>query len=1052
MLICRRMAFPVLCAVTAAALTCAHAARAIRPLTTAAAVQKLHDQQASGRIPVTLQGQVTFVDNEWKLAWIQDATAPVFVVLAKNSPLLRAGDLVALRGYTSPGQQGAFVVTVGVHVLDHRQLPQPRQVTVAALGRAISWYVELEGTLRPGSFIWNHTSCVLVDASGAAPIIIPGGVNPSMPRLIGALVRVRGVVSLQLDKQNHVIGHQLFVENFSDLQPVVPNWQPVSQSAPIPISNIPAPDTSRRTVPAVHIRGTVLWNGSNALVLKDSSAAIEVLPAVNPQAQAGAEADIVGFPSIRADVLTIADAEVQVIRPPIARPAAKTPLRIRDVLGRGHNGDQVILTGVVVSQKIEGKDDQFVLRDHGETAQVQVYAGDSDAKAFHIDPGSVLQAEGTLWIVRRRNGSPPSAVLLVDSLSNLTIRKPQAINWRWLLLGFAILAALAIFLWISQLRRAVSSQAALIRRQIEHEAMLETRYRALFERNLAAVFSWKPSGEITDCNPAFARMLGFNQPSEIIGSSYCSLLTDDSDRHAIETNSGNVSGFETSLTRADGSTVYLLENITAVGSGESVHYETTALDITESRRNRLELQRARDAAQREAERDALTGLPNRRRFTQVVQNQLKTASAVQLSTGMLYLDLDGFKGVNDTLGHLSGDLLLQEVANRFNACLLPGDTLYRIGGDEFAVLLTRPDSISNAASLAHRLLASLARPLVIAEREIVVGAGVGISFFPDPAPDFTTLLKQADSAMYQAKRTGHNQVAIYTREIGQAVLERNHIESELRIAVARHEISVHYQPQFNTISGQLVRFEALARLNSPVLGEVPPSRFIPIAEENGLIHELGTQVLAIACRDAVRWMRKTGHAIPVAVNVSSVQLRSDSFVDEVIHTIRASGLVPDLLELEVTESIMLHDLQRCREMLIRLKSHGIRLALDDFGTGYSSLAYLQDLPFDRLKIAPTFLAKFHRGRGGEGLIRAVLGIARSLDLSVVVEGVETAKDLELVRSIGVDEIQGFLVGKPEPDACLVIAAHAQNAGVAGIPSGDKTARRFATPLFRPDPS
>jgi len=1048
----RIVAHLALSALAGASLCPAQPARRPKLLTTAAAVARLSGQEVTSAHRVDLHGQVTYVDAEWGLLWVQDSTAPVFVQLPKNAPRLRQGDLVTLRGVTSPGAEGALILHPGIRVTGHRALPPPRQVTIAALNSTISQYVEVEGVLRPGPFIWNHTSCVLVDGSRTAPIIIPNGVNPAMQRLVGARVRVRGITSLQLDARNHVTGYQFFVQRLSDIQPVSPNWQPVSQSQPLPIAKIALPDPSVRFTPAVHLRGTVLWDGASSLVLRDSSGSVEVLPAVDSTAAPGAKADVVGFPRILGGILTITEAEVQVVQPPAPQPVFQTRRSLADALRYGHDGDHAVMSGVVLSQTTQERDDLFLVKDHGATFKILVAAADPGKTPFHINPGSILEATGTLWLVRDHDGSPPSAELLVNSLSSLTIREPPPINWRWVLTGIAAFVIITILLWITQLRRALRAQAALIRQQLEHEASLETRYRALFERNLAAVFSWKTSGEITDCNPAFACMLGFDAPEQVVGLSYWSLLADESQRHAFDSNIDNLSGFETSLRRADGATVHLLENITSIGSGESIRYETTALDITQSRRDRLELQEARDASRREAEHDILTGLPNRRYFVQLVSDQLGTAALHKRTIGMLFIDLDGFKAVNDTHGHLTGDLLLQEVATRLNSCLLAGDFLCRLGGDEFAVLLTRPESIRDAVSLAHHLLNALGRPIKIAQSDLIIGAGIGISFFPQPALDFSSLLKQADSAMYLAKRSGRNHVVKYSPEIGTATQEKNRIAAELHTAIAREEITVHYQPQFSASNQRLVRFEALARWSSAVLGDVPPSRFIPIAEENGAILELGAHVLATACREAVQWQRKTGHSIPVAVNISSIQFRSESFVDDVLRTLSDTGLLPHLLELEMTESIMLDDLQRCREMLTRLSASGIRLAIDDFGTGYSSLAYLQDLPFDRLKIAPAFLAKAHRGRGGEALIQAVLSFAHALNLSVIVEGIETAKDLDLIRSLGADELQGFLLGRPGPDPCSVIASHlARPAGAANSATQEKPF--FAPPISsRPEPS
>lgn len=1051
MLSCRNVALFSIVGMSAALLCRGQAPRGRKPLTSTSAVWRLSARKAAARIPVALRAQVTYVDNEWKLLWVQDATGAIFIQLGKRAPVLQAGDVVAVRGFAWPGEDGPRLLSPHIRVVGHGPLPAPRRVTLGTLHTAISEYVEAQGVLRPGPLSWGHTDCVLADGDKTALITIPSNVSRRIASLFGAEVRVRGVVALELDSRDRVVGYALNAEHLSEIQPIDPNWQPVSRSPVLPIARLAAPNPGQRFVPAVHLRGTVLWDGDSSLVLKDGTGSVEVAPVVNPGAADGAQADVVGFPQIRAGLLIIADASVEVDHPAVAQPEFEAPHRsLAEVLDAGRDGERVVMSGVVVSQTAQGADDLFLVRDHRKTFRILVNGGNPGYRP-HLNPGSNLQAEGTLWMIRPLRRGRPSAELLVDSLSSLTILRPRPVDWRWFFATLALLVILATVLWNRQLRRAVRVQSALIRSQIEHEAQLETRYRALFERNLAAVFSWKPSGEITDCNPAFAHVLGFDHPKDVIGLSYFSLLIDNSRRHAVTIHSGNVSGFETSLRRADGSTVYLLENIASVGSGDTAHYETTALDITQSRQDRLELKEARDAARREAERDALTGLPNRRCFTKLVQDQLSYEAVRRRKTGMLYIDLDGFKAVNDTLGHLTGDLLLQEVAGRFRSCLAAGDTLCRIGGDEFAVLLTRSESLSDPTALAQRLLDSLTRAFVIAQREVVIGAGIGISFFPDPASDLTMLLQQADSAMYMAKRAGRNHVAVYSPEIGAALQEKNKIEAELRAAITRREIAVHYQPQFSAAGGQLVRFEALARWRSPVLGDVSPARFIPIAEETGLIAELGAQILTTACRDAMDWQRKTGHAIPVAVNISSMQLGSESFVDEVFQTLRETGLVPELLELEMTESIMLDDVQRCRDMLTRLRSHGIRLALDDFGCGYSSLAYLQDLPFDRLKVAPSFLAKARSGRGGEALIRAVLGVARTLELLVVIEGIETGNDLEFVRSLGVDELQGFLLGRPSLDPCSVIDAHCRRP--AGTSAKSAAPGLILVPMpFRTDPS
>jgi len=432
-----------------------------------------------------------------------------------------------------------------------------------------------------------------------------------------------------------------------------------------------------------------------------------------------------------------------------------------------------------------------------------------------------------------------------------------------------------------------------------------------------------------------------------------------------------------------------------------------------------ELQQARDAARIEAEQDALTGLPNRRRFFQLLEEQTLSAAENRESLALLYIDLDGFKMTNDTLGHFMGDLLLKEVADRFSGCIGSRDTLCRIGGDEFAVIVERTEA---AKPLAEFLLEAARSGFRIQEQDLVIGATIGISTFPHPGCDATTLLLQADAAMYAAKRAGKNELAFYTDEMGSVLNEKNRMSLELKSAIKRGEIYLEYQPQFDARTLTILRFEALARWTNSSLGAVPPDKFIPIAEECGLIRDLGAYILERACRDAVEWNERCGKRVPVAVNVSALQLRSESFTDQVFETLRKTGLAPELLELEMTESVMVEDLGRIAENLEEFRCARITLALDDFGTGYSCLAYLRQLPFDRLKVDPSFLRQADLDSGTATLITAVANVAHALHMRVVVEGIETEREMHFVTRLGADELQGFLLGRPTTSPLDVLLA------------------------------
>jgi predicted signal transduction protein with EAL and GGDEF domain len=343
------------------------------------------------------------------------------------------------------------------------------------------------------------------------------------------------------------------------------------------------------------------------------------------------------------------------------------------------------------------------------------------------------------------------------------------------------------------------------------------------------------------------------------------------------------------------------------------------------------------------------------------------------------------------------------------------DTLARLGGDEFTVVLTTMHTTKEAEMVAGSLLDALSELFVVAGHEIVIGASIGISLFPQDGADPVTLLQQADSAMYAAKGSGKNRVVCFTAELGSSVRQRLSLENQLRGAIAREEIQLHYQPQFDVGSHRLIRFEALARWTHPILGTVPPAKFIPIAEDSGQIVTLGAYLLEQACSEAVQWQAIAPYPIQVAVNVSGLQFTRATFVDEVTHTLKRTGLKPELLQLELTESIMLTGAERAAATMKRLRALGLSLAIDDFGTGYSCLSYLARLPFDTLKIGWSFVHELELRSESKAIVRFLITLAHSLKMQVVVEGVETAQQLEVIEELGANKVQGILLGRPTPD-------------------------------------
>ena len=381
----------------------------------------------------------------------------------------------------------------------------------------------------------------------------------------------------------------------------------------------------------------------------------------------------------------------------------------------------------------------------------------------------------------------------------------------------------------------------------------------------------------------------------------------------------------------------------------------------------------------------------------------------------LYVDLDGFKLVNDSFGHNFGDALLIRVARRIAARIRKADTLSRLGGDEFAVVISSLKVVKQAEILAKSLLQVIAKPFEIDGQEITIGASIGISVFPDQANNESELLHFADSAMYAAKRSGKNRVVLFTKDLGESVRERLTIENQLRRAIDDGEIAIHYQPEFEIGSRYPIRFEALARWTHPTLGSIPPLKFIPIAEESGLIIPLGAYVLERACADCVSWQSKSSAPIEVAVNVSTVQFSRDSFVDDVKSILKKTGLDPTLLQLELTESVMLGGLENAVATIERLQSLGITVAIDDFGTGYSALSYIQKLPFNALKIDRTFIKEIMQRTETKAMVRSLILLAQELGMKVIVEGIESEAQLKTIQKLGANQVQGFYLGRPTPD-------------------------------------
>jgi len=410
--------------------------------------------------------------------------------------------------------------------------------------------------------------------------------------------------------------------------------------------------------------------------------------------------------------------------------------------------------------------------------------------------------------------------------------------------------------------------------------------------------------------------------------------------------------------------------------------------------------------------DSLTDLPNRPLLNERLAQAIALARRQRRRAAVLFLDMDRFKHVNDSLGHAMGDKLLLSVAGRLLACVRVSDTVSRQGGDEFIVLLPDIDRPQDAGHFAAKILGALALPHRIDGEELRVTISIGIALYPDDGQDVDTVIKSADTAMYHAKENGRNNYQFFAQDMNTRVVERLSIESRLRGALERGEFSLHYQPKINLESGALIGTEALIRWRHPVRGTILPEQFIPIAEECGLIIPIGDWVLREACRQAKVWIDAGLEAVPVAVNISAVQLRHKDFLEGVRGILTDTGLEPQLLELELTESVLMQDAESTGRTLQALKAMGVQLAVDDFGTGYSSLSYLTQFPIDTLKIDQSFVHKMLLNTSDASMISTVISMGKNLNQRVIAEGVETKQQLKFLQARECNEGQGYYFSHP----------------------------------------
>jgi diguanylate cyclase (GGDEF)-like protein/PAS domain S-box-containing protein len=964
-------------------------------------------------INLHIHGVVTYFDTVAPNLFLQDATGGIWVDLrgTKTTPP-SPGDVLDLHGVAGFGFS-PYVANPQWKVVGHALPPKPVRVFYddVAAGSFDGQWVQMDGVVR--SFIQQAEGNVLViDVStptGVFKVRIPNYHDAFPMRLVDAKVRFNGVCGASFNNRKQLVSVHLFTPSLKDA--VVLDAPPQDPFA-IPVT--PIADVRRFSADLSNVHRVKVLGGVTALFphqgiyLTDATGGLYAESQDGSPLVEGDQVEVIGFPS--------AGSFSPVLRSARIRPTGQhftpttTVVTGKAALKGSYDADLVTITGTLRSFRQSRNEQTLIVEaDDHVMFEASLRKGQPDS---NILEGSRIALTGICEVRPDENGNPADFRVVLRSPGDIRILSlpPWLTTQRAAsIVSCLILLTLGVFCWVVILRRRVHRQTQIITRKLKNELALEERYRDIFEHNLTGLYMARPDGEIIDCNDACARILGYSGRAALFAESSQAREVINK-LHDGSSHSNSTEGKEHSFERPDGTKGWALCSLRVVHDedGESELFEGSLVDITERKL-------AEERVEFLAFFDALTNLPNRTLMLDRLTTSIASARRRREKLGVLHLDIDNFKIINDCLGHSQGDELLRCIAQRLQTGAREEDTVARLGGDEFLLTLDPISSAGDAAIVAERIAQELKPPFTLNGHVLNLTCSIGISIYPDHGEDAETLIKNADAAMYASKNFGRNTFRFFSEEMTAQAVERLQLGNSMRGAVERGELYLVFQPEFNLRTGAISCWEALARWKHPEFGLIPPDKFIPIAEGNGAIVPIGEWVLRTACQHARRW-HDAGNKIPVAVNVSAVQFRQIGFCDLVRRVLNETGLDPHFLELEITESLLLATQDMRFEVLSQLKTLGVKLAIDDFGTGYSSLSYLKQLPVSKLKIDRSFIHDLHRTGNEEAITAAIIHMAKCLKLTVTAEGVENEGQLQVLRQHGCDDVQGFLFSKPQrPD-------------------------------------
>jgi diguanylate cyclase (GGDEF)-like protein/PAS domain S-box-containing protein len=1006
------------------------------PLRRIADIKALASGDAARGRTVSIEAVVTYYHHEWEMLFVEDESGAIFVYVDHRQPefSVREGHRVAVVGKTVPGDFAPSITQPRLTPLGYSGRPRPPAPTLKdlATGAFDGRFIEVRGIVRQAAPVDDMLEIVLMLQGGKLKVHVRDyDEHADFAALVDAQVRVRGVCTTRTNEQRLFLGAEVWAADFAqDVVVVEPApADPFGQSA------MRIEDLRRHAFAGGHSRRLKLEGVVSAhqpgrgAFIQDASDGVFVETPQKQAFQPGDRVQALGFLSDSADRHVVEDGLIRRLSAgPAPLPAALTAAQAVE----GRQEARLVRLAARFVGRIDSSGDEVLVFQDGETVFQARWAAPGATRISELKAGSLVQVIGAASRVAAAAGASGLQLLLRTPEDLVVLGKP---SW-WtaerirLLLEVTAGVFVAALAWAGVLRRRVRQQ---------QEALQETRERfaLVVQGTNDGVWDWDLRTDRMYFSPRWKAMLGYAEADVSDRAEEWLRLVHQEDRERLRGKlqmhrDGATPYFEHEhrMLHKDGGYRWMLSRGFALRDAAGTAYRMAGAQTDVNDRRSY---------------DALTGLPNKALFLERVERALARARHPGGELfAVLFLDLDRFKNINDSLGHLAGDRLLVGFGQRLETCVRPSDMIARFGGDEFALLVHGISDAGEAAHVAERIHKALRLPFEVAGHEIYASGSIGIALSATGYEHAEELLRDADTAMYRAKGAGRARFEVFDQAMREHVTAVMRTENDLRRALDRDELRAHYQPIVDLQSGEIRAFEALVRWQHPERGLLAPAEFVPLAEETGLVVPMGEWMLRKACAQARAFCRRFPE-LSVHVNLSARQLGDSRLVERVRQALADSGLDPHKLVLEITETALMESADTAVLKVAALKELGIRLHLDDFGTGYSSLSYLHRFPIDALKVDRSFVSRMVENEDACTIVRSILGLAHSLRLTVIAEGVETEEQARLLRNLGCDQAQGHLF-------CAALELPTRSSGAPARPSAAAAASAWEIcGVHRPPP-